>query len=410
MEIKINLPFWNTKKNLAATVNTEGKKTAKSYNPIIVEKSISQTRQDIRNWTEALNLAQKAEDPKRYPLYNLYDSILLDLHLKSQINNRILKSLSQSFVIRDINGETNLDLTNLLQNQKWIYEVNKSILDTVYYGHSLGEFNYDTSGKLTFNLIPRQNIDPVNGLIYYDYTDDKKIKYREQKEYGQWLIEFGEIKDLGLLNGCVPHVLFKRFAQSCWSELCEIYGIPPRVMKTNTQDRLMVSRAEKMMKEMGAAAWFIIDDSEKFEFAKGVDTNGDVYSNLITLCNNEISMAVSGAVLGQDTKNGSNSKEKTSAEIQQDLVDSDLALIEQYWNERVIPALQKIGVLPLNITYGYDPSEDLESTWKKVTEALPYYEINPEWIKNKFGIEVEAKKQANPSNTLSLNLGEDFFV
>ena len=29
--------------------------------------------------------------------------------------------------------------------------------------------------------------------------------------------------DYGLLNKAVPHVLFKKFAQSCWSELCEIY-------------------------------------------------------------------------------------------------------------------------------------------------------------------------------------------
>ncbi|WP_446662918.1 phage portal protein family protein, partial [Flavobacterium psychrophilum] len=35
-----------------------------------------------------------------------------------------------------------------------------------------------------------------------------------------------------MLNKAVSHVLFKRFAQSCWSELCEIYGIPPRVLKT----------------------------------------------------------------------------------------------------------------------------------------------------------------------------------
>jgi len=95
-------------------------------------------------------------------------------------------------------------------------------------------------------------------------------------EYGAWILEFGQPGELGLLNNCVPHVLMKRFAQSCWSELCEIYDIPPRVMKTNTHDRGMVTRAEKMMKDMGSAAWFIIDGSEEFEFAQGVSTNGDV--------------------------------------------------------------------------------------------------------------------------------------
>ena len=391
--------------------NMAPKKGGTSYVSEIANKSITQTRQDIKNWTDALDVALKEDEPKRYPYYNLIDNIFTkDLHLQSQVNNRMRKSLSRPFVIKDLNGQTNQELTDLLQNATWVYQVSKSILDTVYFGHSIGEFDYTANGQLKFTLIPRQNIDPVNGLLYQDYTEDKKIKYREQREYGSWLIEFGENKDLGLLNGCVPQALMKRFAQSCWSELCEIYGIPPRVLKTNTQDKLMVSRGEKMMRDMGAAAWFIIDDSENFEFAKGVDTNGDVYKNLITLCNNEMSMGISGAVVGQDTKNGSNSKEKTSKELLQDLIDSDLSLLEQYWNNNVIPALQLLGVLPQNIVFGYDPTEDLDALWKMVTDALPYFDVELEWLNNKFTIPfIEKKvKENNQSEKLKL-LANSFF-
>lgn len=34
-----------------------------------------------------------------------------------------------------------------------------------------------------------------------------------------------------------------------------------------------------MLREMGAAAAFVIDTTEEFQFAQGVTTNGDVYSN-----------------------------------------------------------------------------------------------------------------------------------
>lgn len=394
--------------NLAAGTGT-GKKGI-NYASTIAPKTISQTRQDIKNWTDAQNMALKADDPKRWMIFNLYSNILIDLHLKSQINNRMLKSLAKPLVIKTLTGELDETTTNLLQNQKWVYDLNKAILETVYFGHSLGEFSYKPDGSLSFGIIPRQNIDPVNGLLYFDYTEDKKIKYREQKEYGSWLLEFGDPKDLGLLNGCVPHVLFKRFAESCWSELCEIYGIPPRVLKTNTQDRVMVQRGEKMLRDMGSAAWFIIDDSESFEWAKGVDTNGDVYKNLIALSNNEISMAVQGAVIGQDTKNGSNSKEQTSVGILQDLIDADLTLLEQYWNTTVIPALQSIGILPQNIVFGFDPTEDLGQLWTMTKEALPYFDVDAEWIKDKFGIEVTEKKAPVENQKLSLNIGPDFFV
>uniref|UniRef100_A0AA94F2A0 DUF935 family protein n=1 Tax=Flavobacterium columnare TaxID=996 RepID=A0AA94F2A0_9FLAO len=277
------------------------------------------------------------------------------------------------------------ELTALLQNQIWVNEINKQILNTRYFGHSLIEFAYNEKAELQVSLIPRQNVDPVGGFLYPDYSDDKRINYREIGEFGTWLIEFGDGSEFGLLNNAVPHVLFKRFAQSCWSELCEIYGIPPRVMKTNTNDPVMVKRAEQMMRDMGAAAWFIIDESEKFEFATATVTNGDVYNNLIRLCNNEISMLITGAIIGQDTKNGSRAKDESSQEMLQTLVDSDLSLIEQYWNSVVIPALVNIGVISGEVIFAYDKSENLQELWERAKDANSFknMKLDPNWVKEK---------------------------
>lgn len=404
---------WGHKVEVTELTGTTSKK-GNSYIQNIVPKTISQTRQDIKSYTNAQNMAQLEDAPKFFPIQNLYDNILRDLHLQSQVNNRMLKSLSRPFSIKNADGKTNEELTKQLQDKGYVFQINKAILESIFRRHSLGEFSYkliNNEPVLSFDCIPKQNVDPVNGYIYYDYTDDKKIKYREQKEYGSWLIEFGEKNTtLGLLDGCVPMVLFKRFAGSCWSELCEIYGIPPRVMKTNTQDRVMVNRAKQMMADMGSAAYFIIDDSESFEFAKGVSTNGDVYKNLLQFCNNEISMGISGTVVGQDTKNGSNGKEKTSIGILDDLVDSDLSLIEQCWRDTVIPALQALGILPPGVMYKYDATEDLEVLWKMVVEAAAFLEVDPKWVETKFGIKVIGTKKNDPATKLSLNIGEDFFV
>ncbi len=404
------IAYFKPKQTEMVTLANSGRPVSKSgtsYVPQIIGKTISRTRQDIKNWNDAQNLALLYILPKRWMLYNLFDNAKVDLHFQSQMNNRLLKSLSRPFVIKDVSGKTNIELTTLLQNKKWLYNVNKAILETRFFGHSLVEFDYKDN-ELICNLIPRQNVEPKYGCLFLDYFEDKAIKYREMKEYGSWIIEFGEKDDFGLINGCVPHILFKRFAQSCWSELCEIYGIPPRVMKTNTQDKLMVKRAEKMMTDMGSAAWFIIDDSEDFQFAKGVSTSGDVYSNLINLCNNEISMGISGANVGQDTKNGSNGKEKSSLSIVADLVDSDLSLLEQYWNSTVIPALQLLGILPQGVIYGYDASEDLDKLWTMTTQAASFLEVDPTWVKTKFGIEVTgAKQQPTPTK---LNFEDGFFV
>ena len=222
----------------------------------ILQKSMSRVRQDVATWNTALTMARKAEKPKRHLLYNLYDEISIDGLLTSQLGNRILKSLSTSFIISDKNGKENEEFTALLQDKIWVNEINKAILGSITHGHSVVEFEWIGVGEtqdLKCSLIDRQNIEPREGLFYPDYNGDKATPYRAMAEYGTWILEFGDPKNIGLLNSAVPHVLFKRFAQSCWSELCEIAGIPPRVMKTDTQNVAMLSRAERMMKDMGAA-------------------------------------------------------------------------------------------------------------------------------------------------------------
>lgn len=362
--------------------------------PRIVEKSLARTRMDVLNWTQALNMAKNADNPRRHLIYNLYDEILIDALLTSQIENRRLISLSQKFSLSSATGEVNDEVTNALQTSGWFSNIIRAIIDSRFYGHTMIELA--TEGELTsVTTFRRQNIEPRTGKFFPDYTDDSKfVLYRDLKEYGIWILEFGDNRDLGLLNNAVPHVLFKRFAQSAWSELCEIFGIPPRVLKTNTQDSAMVKRAEKMLIDQGAAAWFIIDDSENFEFAESTTTTGEVYKDLINLSNNELSMLISGAVIGQDTVNGNRSKDESARDVLQQLVNSDLTLIEQQLNDLVLPALVKIGLVPDGLVFSYPESENIEQLWTMTKDALPYFDVDPQWVKDTFGIAVTGAKQA----------------
>ena len=269
------------------------------------------------------------------------------------------------------------------------------MLDSVYYGLTVCEFTTE-NGSLKVTTIPRKNIVPEIGLFLPDELFYNGIEYRNTREFNTWIFEFGSISDFGLMNKAIPHALFKRFAQSCWSELCEIYGIPPRVMKTNTQDPIMLSRAEQMMRDMGAAAWFIIDDTEGFEFAKGADTNGDVYANLIRLCSNEISLLLNGAVIGQDTKNGNESKETISIGMFHNLVNADKGMVESYFNQVVLDALFRIGILPQGLCFEFSPQQDITQLWEMTKATMQYMEVDPKWITEKFGIPILGVKQKTP--------------
>ena len=393
--------------DLAAQPGTQVTSGGAGYASMVAPKSISQARQDIQSWKKGEMMALKQDEPKWYLIQLLFKDILKDALLTSQYQNRLLKGLSQRMILKKPNGDVDEDQSEMINNMNWTSELNQHIIDSIFFETSLVDLlPGEGDNEVIVQLVPRENVNPRDGYFYPDYMEDKYIKYRELSEYGWTLLEFGKPGNLGLLNKAVPHVLFKRFAQSCWSELCEINGIPPRVLKTNTQDPTMMRRGEAMMRDMGSAAWFIIDENETFEWAAAATQSGDVYKNLIQLCDSELSMLMSGAMIGMDTKNGSRSKDESAREMLQVLIEGDLDRVRTNWNTKVIPALQKLGILKGDLIFDFEQTEDIDQLWTMTKEVLPYKNIDDAWLKEKFGIEVTGdRQQAAPGQNLSL----DFF-
>ena len=398
-----NLASKNAKSQNAGTTRREG------YVAQIVPKAVSQARADIATWNAARRAAQNVDNPSRSKQQRLYKNILLDAHLTAQIELRMQHVLSVPGVLMR-GTEVAEEETELIAAASWARDIDRRILETTFYGTSLVELTTDREGRLRVDLLPRENVIPERGILLLSEDDTNGIRYREVREFGTWVLEFGDPTDFGLLDKAVPHVLFARFAQSCWSELCEIYGIPPRVLKTNTQDPAMLSRGEAMMRDFGAAAWFIIDETESFDFAKGADTNGDIYRNLIACCKEATSELIVGAVLGQDTLNGNRSKEESGLKLLEKIIEADKARRAACWNDTVLPALARIGILPDGLCFKNQPEEDLEKLWKQTHEAMQYYHVSPEWIKTKFGIEVTGEKETGGlPNMTGLSAADRFF-
>lgn len=382
----------STPTQLAADTNPVPKGKGAEYKGKIKPKAVSRAIKDMESRKRALQAADNIDSPKRNLLIMLFEDIMSDAFLFSRIELRILDSISGGFTIKDSSGNEDPVLVDWLKNRKWYTQISRIMLEEIYYGHTLCEVTR-IGDDIDFSVINRTNVIPETGRLLWDINASDGIDYRTVREFGTWLLEFGDIKNYGLLNKAVPHVLFKRFAQSCWSELCEIYGIPPRVMKTDTSDPESLDRAEEMMRDMGAAAWFIIDDTEEFEWAKGVDTNGDVYNNLMSACKEELSLLIDGAVIGQDTKNGNRSKEESSVELREKLIKADRQKLQIYWNSILLPALVKIGIFPEGYVFQFLPEEDIPSLWKMTYEASQQFDVDPTWLSLKFGIPVTTKKQ-----------------
>ena len=358
----------------------------------VIKRQESVTRKDIADWKRARQQATSSYEPKQVLLQNLFEEIMLDALMTSQISVlRIGKSQGAEFELK-IKGKKDEDQTQKFKDSGLFEDLVELIIEAQFFNHSVIEFTYE-GDELSAELIPRTNISPEVGKFYPDTQGTETIDYRTLPEFKKWIIEvYPRKRDLGLLNKAVPYVLIKKFALSCWSELCEIFGIPPRVMKTNTTDGEMLERAETMMREIGSAAYFIIDTTEEFEFAQGVATNGDVYKSIISTCDQQLSLLNLAAVLGQDTENGNRSKEESSAKLMEAVIKADKRLIESTFNKKILPALAAIGYLKPGLRLEISKEIDLEKLWKMVHEASQNYDIDPKWIRDTFGIAVISKK------------------
>ena len=54
--------------------------------------------------------------------------------------------------------------------------------------------------------------------------------------------------------------------------------------------------------------------------------------------------------------------------------------------------LYRLGILPDGLRFSFNSEEDTKELWNRTAQAMQYYEIDPAWIKDKFGIEVTGKR------------------
>lgn len=354
----------------------------------VIHRQEAIVRRDIASWRNARMEATRADKPKQHHLQVLYNEVMLDAKMTSQIGLRISKSQAADWFLKK--GDKNDEETmNLLKDNGLFDKLAKFIVESQFYCQSLVQFTFDKDGNPDIELVPRANVSPATGIFYPDATANTGESYRDRPDFGTWILEFCPDKlDLGLLNKATPYVLMKKFALSCWSELCEIYGIPPRVLKTDTQDQQMLDRAEAMMQEIGSAAYFIIDTNEDFEFAQASNTNGDVYKNFIATCDEQISLLNLGAVLGQDTAHGNRSKEEAATDLMEIVVEADKRKIAYYINKAAIPAMESLGIIPSGLRFEFAKATDTEKLWTMVFQASNFYEFDIEWLKQTFGMEI----------------------
>ena len=297
---------------------------------------------ELEELATAIRLAKSPDYPNRLKLYAIYERIIHDSHLQSQIRTAKLSVLKSDFVIKK-NNKINDKAKDLLA-QSWFDKFIDLALDAEFWGHSLIEFStLNQNNKFTdVTLIPRTHVKPEKGIVVAEPTDDKGIAYRNYATQFA-LIEIGDKYDLGLLETAAREVIVKNYARTDWSQASEKYGMPLLKIKTNTSDSKEIDRLEEMAQNFAYNGYIIINSEDDAEIIQIKSTDFyKIYLENIQSCNENISKLINGQTGTSDEK-----AYVGSAEVHERILNnytfSRLRKMQYIVNNQLIPFLIKWG-------------------------------------------------------------------
>lgn len=367
----------------------------------LMQQTDSLTKKDIGSWRQAWQVAIDIENPKRSTLYDIYTDCLVDLHLSGCIGQRKGKTLQKEFRLIGKDGKENEEATALLKKE-WFFDFVDIALDSRFWGHSLiqlGDVINDSEG-IRFNgveLVPRKHVCPEFGVVLRETSDDPKngITYREG-DFANWCIEIGKPRDLGLLLKCAPSCISKKNMLAFWDMFGEIFGVPMRVARTNTQDAKERARIEQSLDKMGAAFWALFSEGTDIEIKES--SRGDaynVYDRRVDRCNSELSKGVLMQTMTIDS-GSSLSQSETHLEIFEDVVAADARLIACIVNDKLLPLMVKHGFPVKGLSFEWDNAASFSPAEQREMERvlLQYYDIDPQYFIDKYNIGITGIRQS----------------
>ena len=384
------------------------KKLSKKANVLsqINTEQLERLVNDISQWRSAVESAEDVDNPDKYELARMFKDTIDDYQVWSATQIRINKSTNGSFRILDSNGEIDkeeqLKFIDPVGNPlPWFRNFMKIIENAKFYGYSATQLGDIIDNKFKWvEGIPFENLIPLYDLMIRDaeagYTlaSDNVIDLKAFPQ-ANWVITTGSKKDLGLLNKCVPYVIYKSVFGS-WAQHADVFGMPLRIGKVDLNDAERRQNLIDMFENMTNATYGIFDPADEVEFIsdKGGSDPHNIYGELINKCDAAISKIILSQTGTTDEKAFAGSA-KTHENILKDVIHSDKLDIQQVVNEQLIPRMKKLGMIDQGkqIYAAWDFDEGLTIIeWSKViTELNKSYRITAEEAHKRVGIAVEEK-------------------
>jgi len=361
----------------------------------IQEQQVFRARQEVKNWRNAITQAEATTTPNRIELIRIYKDITLDAHLSALIQTRKINVLSKSYNVLDSKGEIDEDMTEILKSA-WFRKFSDFALDSLFWGTTLVEFGDIVDDILTdLERIPYENLNPEQKIVKRNiYSPSDGVKY-DEKPFANWNVEILEQECFGLLNKCVPLIIWKKNALGAWSIRSDIFGMPLRIGKTDTRDEESRGKMIEMMQNMDVATWGVFDLEDEIELVESTGTSGhEIYNDLIAVANSELSKLILGQTGTTDEKAFSGSAE-VHERVSLEYTRADMVWFAFLVNDVLFPKLEKLGLIKEGSTFGFDTKETLtiEEQWNIDKEMIQVFDVDIDYLEEKYGTKINAKKE-----------------
>jgi hypothetical protein len=373
-----------------------GKKLSDMAQPDPVEP----TAKSLKDWKEAIAAATDRESPDWSLLENLHDNLLLDNHLMSVIETRILYTQRSKFRMVDAEGKEVKEATALLE-RPWYNEAVYKALFKQYRGRKLLEFyELDENNELAqVDEIPQSMFNPVKGIITKNQGDTEGWNYRTGVFANQYL-QIGRNDELGMLTQLAPIVLAKKLGLGAMLDYVDKFGVPPIFIKTDREDDTRLKELFEAAKNFKRNHFMVGRGQETFEIGNIGGPGTAPHEALMKFVNDEISKRILGGSGLVDEKSFVGST-TIQFNLTKDRFEADKLFWKSLFNAHIKPRLVKLSPVYAMLENLYFEWDDTESmTQKEIIDAIVAlsnaYEIDPDYVEEKTGIKITGVKNIAP--------------
>jgi phage gp29-like protein len=363
--------------------------------PIILNelrvRAINRQNLDINKWRSAVQ-SFESTFPNRAALYDIYHDCLLDGHLLSVYDKRVMAVSNVDWEFIDDNGEKNEEVEKWIDSDDFSKTV-EEILKAKLWGYSMLVFDFYVEYGPRVFLVPRKHMLPEAGAIIKEQAGLSPISIRSGV-YSRQVVEIGEEKALGILATAAQYVIYKRGNIGDWAQFNEVFGMPLIDAVWDGQDEEQKQKLVEAFEAMGAGGQLIRPEGTEVSFIQATSTvqTGELYDKMASFCNKEISKTLLGQTETTESSDSSGyAQSATHKDTESDINRSDRKYVSGILNSRIKKVFSDHGWELEGRFRIKDDNEERLSPKDRLDMALSMRQsgvpISDEYFYDNFGIE-----------------------